>query len=181
MNIVYAFRRETWYPHHGQGTSLMPEGVRKAYLKKVREIGFDGLEMGPALPGGEEVTEAAVRDLRKELEDAGLPCMGIRGGGGMAHPKVSAASSNRLESAIRFASWIGAGIVNTTTGTPPRDPTGPGTFVGEPISQGSSRESREEDFERTARGFADAADLAADLGVEIAIEVHQHSITDNSW
>ena len=181
MNIVYAFRREAHYPHHGAGTNLPPREVRGAYLAKVREMGFEGLELHAGLPDGGEVTEAAVRDLRRELEDAGLPCLGVRGGGGVAHPRATEGARNRLDEAILFASWIGADVVNTTTGTPLRDPGGPGSFVGEPVSQGSSRQATEDDFERTARAFAGSADRAAERDVHLSIEVHQHSITDNAW
>ena len=181
MNIVYAFRREACYPHHGMGTVLPPEKVRGAYLGKVREMGFDGLEVGANLPDGGEVTEAAVTALRRELEDAGVPCMSVRGGGGMTHPRTAAGNREGLKRVIRFASWIGAAVVNSTTGTGHRHPGGPGSFVGEPVSQGSSRFASEDDFERTARAYAEAADFAAEHDIHISIEVHQHSISDNSW
>ena len=72
-------------------------------------------------------------------------------------------------------------MLNATVTTPPRDPGGPGSFVGDPISQGSSRLASTSDFERTADGFREVADLAADEGIRISIEVHQHSIADCSW
>ena len=181
MNFVYAYRREACYPHHGPGTNLPPAKVRGAYLSKVREMGFDGLEVGANLPDGGEVTEATVTELRRELEGAGVPCMAVRGGGGMADPKTAARNREGLKRVIQFASWIGAGIVNATTGTGLRDPGGPGAFVGEAVSQGSSRLASEDDYERTARAYAEAADLAAEHDIHISIEVHQHSISDNSW
>ncbi len=181
MKIIYAFRSQTWHPHHGDRSNLVPASGRAAYLKKVKEIGYVGLELGAGLPDGKDSSEANIKEFRKELEDAGLPCVGIRGGGGLAHPKTAAGNRKRLESNVRFAAAIGAKFLNTTTGGPPRDPSGPGTFVGEPVSQGSSRMAREEDYERTAKGLAEVADIAADLGVDISIEIHQHSISDNSW
>ena len=181
MKIIYAFRSQTWHPHHGDQSNLVPASGRAAYLKKVKEIGYEGLELGAGLPDGKESSEANIKEFRQELEDAGLPCVGIRGGGGLAHPRTAAGNRSRLENNLRFASSIGAKFLNTTTSGPHRDPSGPGTFVGEPVSQGSSRLATEEDFERTARGFAEIADIAADLGVDISIEIHQHSISDNSW
>ena len=115
MNFVYAFRRETCYPHHGPGTNLPVARVRGAYLSKVREMGFDGLEVGANLPDGGEVTEAAVTELRRELTDAGVPCLAVRGGGGVTDPKTAARNREGLKRVIRFASWIGADIVNATT------------------------------------------------------------------
>jgi sugar phosphate isomerase/epimerase len=104
----------------------------------------------------------------------------VRGGGGLAYPHAAPAARQRLDEAVFFASLIGSGLVNTTVGVPTLAAL-PGSFVGEPVSQGSSRDSHESDFEVTARGFREVARHAADLGVDISIEVHQHSIVDNSW
>ncbi len=179
MKIVYAFRRGVFYPH--QGTDLPARAHRGKFLEKVKAIGFDGIELGTGvfdLPGSRE---QAIKALRGELEDAGLPCLAVRGGGGFAHPRVAARNQKGLEDAVRFAAQIGAGIVNTVLGTPPVDPGGKGTSRGEPVAQGSSRTAREEDFERTARAISEVAKIAADLGVNISIELHQNTIVDNSW
>jgi sugar phosphate isomerase/epimerase len=83
--------------------------------------------------------------------------------------------------AIHFASWIGAELVNTTFVSPPTDPHGPGHGrQGESVSQGASRTATEADFERTADQLRRFGKLAGELGVEIAVEVHQGSIADNS-
>ena len=179
MKIAYALRRVVLYPNQGGGLNLPPKEIRGKFLGKAKELGFEGVELGTDVFDG--VSEQASRDLRKELGDAGVPCVILRGGGGLAHPRISVGNRKRLEEAVRIASWVGAGIVNTTVGAPPRDPRGRGRTVGEPTSQGSSREASEEDFERTAKGLSEVAGMAADLGVEISIEVHQHSIVDNSW
>ena len=175
MKIAYAFRRCASYPYNGP---RLPTDAsdRRQFLAKVKEIGFEGIEL-PAM----NLADAAVDTLRAELEDAGVPCVAIRGGGGAAHPRVAAANKKRMEEAVQFASKIGASVVNSTVTTPPRDPGGKGTYRGESVSQGSSRYASEADYERTANAVADVANVAADLGVEISIEVHQNSIADNSW
>jgi sugar phosphate isomerase/epimerase len=181
MKIGYAFRRSVFYPFddaRGPGNELPPKEVRRAYLQKVRSLGFEGIEVGLASARG---GEAAVRELRRELEGDGVPCAVIRGGGGFTHPRTAAATRERVLEAIRTASWIGSNLVNMTVGTPARDPHGPGRGVGERLPQGSSRLATEADFELTARYLREAAGVAAELGVEIAIEMHQHSIADNSW
>jgi sugar phosphate isomerase/epimerase len=87
-----------------------------------------------------------------------------------------------LEQTIRLAAWLGAGVANTGLTTPPHAPNGPGARnVGESSSQGSSRTATEAEYERTAGALQRAAAIAGDLGVAISIEVHQHSIVDNSW
>ena len=175
MKIAYAFRRCSLYPYNGAG---FPTGARdrKQFLSKVKEIGFDGIEL-PAM----NLPDAEVANLRSELEGAGVPCVAIRGGGGAAHPRVAAANKQNMINAVQFASKVGAGVVNSTVTTPPRDPNGKGTYRGESVSQGSSRLAANADYERTASAVSEVAGVAADLGVEISIEIHQNSIADNSW
>ena len=175
MKIAYAFRRCASYPYNGPGLPT-DASDRQQFLAKVKEIGFDGIEL-PAM----NLADAAIDTLRAELEDAGVPCVAIRGGGGAAHPRVAAANKKRMEDAVHFAAKVGASVVNSTVTTPPREPGKKGTYRGESVSQGSSRYASEADYERTASAVTDVANIAADLGVEISIEVHQNSIVDNSW
>ena len=165
MKIAYAFRRGAFHPH--QEIDLLTDSAdRRKYLAKVKEIGFDGIELG--VSGG---SDEAIDTLRRQLEDAGTPCVAIRGGG---------ANRKRLEAAVRFTAKIGAGVVNSTVTTPPASPGAKGTFRGENVSQGASRTASAEDYERTAKVISDVAPVAADLGVAISIEIHQNSIVDNS-
>lgn len=175
MKIAYAFRRCASYPYNGPGLPT-DASDRRQFLAKVKEIGFDGIEL-PAM----NLADAAIDTLRAELEDAGVPCVAIRGGGGAAHPRVAAANKKRMEDAVHFAAKVGASVVNSTVTTPPREPGKKGTYRGESVSQGSSRYAREADYERTASAVTDVANIAEALGVEISIEVHQNSIVDNSW
>ena len=175
MKIAYAFRRCASYPYNGPGLPT-DASDRRQFLEKVKEIGFDGIEL-PAM----NIADAAVDTLRAELEDAGVPCVAIRGGGGAAHPRVAAANKKRMEDAVHFAAKVGASVVNSTVTTPPREPGKKGTYRGESVSQGSSRYASEADYERTASAVTDVANIAEALGIGISIEVHQNSIVDNSW
>lgn len=181
MQIGYAFRRAAFYPYTGgTGWEIPPPAVRAAYLRQVREIGFAGIEIG--LGQGVERREADVRALRADLEAAGVPCMAVRAGGGFAHPQVAAANAQRLRDAIEMAAWLGAPVVNTALVTPPTDPHAAGaSFVGERVSQGSSRRATEADFAVTARHLRAAGAIAADAGIRLSIEMHQRSIADNAW
>lgn len=182
MRITYAHRRSAFYPfddHGGPGNELPPPPVRSAWLASVHDRGFEGVEVGVQPRGTADDT---VRDLGKELADAGVPAAVIRGGGGFSSPRTVAASRDRVERAIHQAALTGCNLVNMTVSTPPHDPTGPGaTGTGERISQGGSRYASEADFEVTARHLREVGARAADHGVAIAIEMHQHSIADNSW
>ncbi len=181
MRLCYALRRGVFYPSQDETFGQMPpRELRPTYLAKVRQLGFDGVEV-PA-GGAHGVTEAGARELGRELTDAGMPAVAVRGGGPIAHPREGASARHRTEEAIRFAGWIGAAVVNLTVTTPPTDPRGIGEgHEGERVSQGSSRLASEADFVATADRFRPLARLAADLGLSVSIEVHQGSIADNSW
>ena len=175
MKIAYAFRRCASYPYNG-GELPTDATDRRRFLEHSKKIGFDGIEL-PAM----NLPDAEAATFRSELEDAGMPCVAIRGGGGAAHPRVAAGNKQNMINAVHFAAKIGAGVVNSTVTTPPRDPDGKGTYRGASVSQGSSRLASAVDYERTAKAVSEVAGIAADQGVEISIEIHQNSIADNSW
>jgi sugar phosphate isomerase/epimerase len=175
MAIIYAFRRATLYPEVGREGELPPRGARGAFLRAVKGLGFEGVEL--PLPGD----EAAAREVRGELEDAGLPCRAVRGGGPSLRPQEIDGNRPRMEAAIRTTAALGAPILNASIGMP-RPSTAVGRLSwGEATSWGGSRDASESDFERAAAAFRAVAPLAAELGLRISIEVHQHCLIDNSW
>lgn len=176
MRIVYAFRRSALYPDRGGEGELPSREVLGAFLRKVKEIGFEGVEL--AIPKG---GESEARELRRVLEDAGLPCLAVRGGGPSLHPRDLAGNRERMEAAIRAAGWLGAPIVNASIGMPRPSMARAALPWGEATSWGSSRDATEADFRQAAAAFAAVATRAEGDGVTIAIEVHQHCLVDNSW
>jgi sugar phosphate isomerase/epimerase len=182
MKIAYAFRRAVSYPDVGGDSLRLPEGdARSRFLKHINRIGFDGLELGLEAVGGTETTRQRADDLRRELEDYGTPCVAVRGGGGYHDPRTASQNREAIAKVVEVASWLGAGIVNTSTGGGLRFPGQPGSFVGEPVSQGASRTASTADFERTATVLREVGKMAGDRGLNVTLEVHQNSITDNSW
>lgn len=180
MKLCYALRRGVFHPSDRDAFGEMPfREHRPRYLALVKKHGFAGLEVPATAP--ELSDEASARELGKEVDDAGLPIVCVRGGGPIAHPTEGRAARERLERAIRFAGWVGASVVNTAMVSPAIHPGGPGHGrQGETVSQGASRTASEADFEATAKHLRHMGQLAADVGVDIAIEVHQGSIADNS-
>ena len=181
MKIGYAFRRAAFYPfadERGPGNELPPKEVRRAYLKRVKQIGFEGVEIGMRSAGQ---GEAEWKELRAELEGEGLKCAVVRAGGGVTNPRTATSYRRSWETAILAAKTLGSNLVNSAIGGGMRDPHGPGAKVGERTAQGSSRQASEHDYVLTADRFRAIADQAAEHGVEIAIEMHQNSIADNSW
>jgi sugar phosphate isomerase/epimerase len=173
-------RRSNLFPYNGDPWNLPGREVRTRWYKKVRDMGFDGIEIATNSVGGPSASAETINALRQELADNGVPCVCVRGGGGLANPRYAADSQKRLSEAITFASQIGCRLVNSTVSVPAVE-TVPGNFVGDPTCQDSSRDAHAADFDATASGFRIAAKQAAELGIEISIEVHQHSIADNSW
>ena len=182
MRLCYAFRRGTFHPFAAGEAWSIPEGETRArYLRQVKDIGFDGIELGFDSFGGMDATEKQAKELQSGLRDAGLPCVAIRAGGGLCQPSVAKHNRKRLEKAVQIAGWIGTEIVNSALGSPPRseaDDSGP---TGAVTSHGSSQTATEEDFGRTAKVLREVGELAGAVGVDVTIEVHQHSIADNSW
>jgi sugar phosphate isomerase/epimerase len=178
VKLCYALRRGVFYPsQRDEFGEMPPRAERRTYLPLVRSMGFDAVEVGV----DETADEQSATAFRNELRDAGLDIGCVRAGGAL-HPALSGPRARqKLERAIRYASWLGASIVNTALVSPATDPNGPGADRrGERVSQGGSRTAAESDFEACAQHLRHAGELARGLGVKIAIEVHQGSIADNS-
>ena len=122
MNIAYAFRRSVYYPYKGDPRGLPGRDVRARLFPMISEIGFDGVELGVDMVGGEDAVESKVLELRGELENYGIPCVSVRGGGGMTNPIAADYHRRMLEKTIEVAGWLGASVVTTTVSTPPPNP-----------------------------------------------------------
>ena len=82
MKFAYAFRRSAFYPFYADEAWILPtRKTRGEYLRKVKDIGFDGIELGVDNFGGQEAAKDQVLELKRELDDAGTPCVAIRAGG----------------------------------------------------------------------------------------------------
>jgi sugar phosphate isomerase/epimerase len=180
MKLCYALRKGTFYPNSNEGFGeLPPAALLPRYLGIVKGMGFEGIEIGVRGSGVPDVGPA--KEQARILADHGIPAVCVRAGGPIAHPLEGPAARAKLEACVRLAASIGAGVVNTTFVTPATNPGGPGSDRrGERVSQGGSRSASARDFEDTARHLRSIGLIAADLGVKIAIEVHQGSIADNS-
>jgi len=185
MKIAYAFRRTTVYPYtvgsYGPaGWGLPDEPGLTTFLKKINEIGFDGIELGFEAFGGYGAAESSVKELQKRLEDSGAPCVAIRAGGVLSTPVVGEQNRDRLFKSIEIAGWLGIEIVNSALSGPSRNKTLGDNTPGKPVQQGSSQLASYQDFERTASILHEAGERAGSAGLEVTVEVHQHSIADTS-
>ena len=180
MKLAYAYRKSTFYPHRGQNRMLPPPNLREAYLSKVRSLGFEGFDLSLESLGGIDASARAVKRLRRELEELGLPCVAFRCKGSVSDDWDAEENRALLRKSVRAAGWLGAGILNMNV-IGRVLPGKQGDLHGKTVTQGSSRTATEADFAITARRLARVADLAADSSVDLAVEVHNSSIVDNSW
>src|SRR5712692_7414643 len=118
MKIAYALRRSNLFPYHGDPWNLAGREVRPRWFKKVRALGFDGIEIGHNAVGGPAASMETINALRQELADNGVPCVCVRGGGGFANPQHAVNSEKRLHEAITFASQLECRLVNSTVAWP---------------------------------------------------------------
>jgi sugar phosphate isomerase/epimerase len=184
MKLCYGVRRGTFHPFPGEGMWTLPRGdTRTRYLRHVKGMGFDGMELGAEMFGGMDATEEQSKELQSILRDGGVPCVAIhtQAGGELCSPKVARANRERLENAVKIAGWIGAEIVSTALRARPRNRTDALGATGGVTSHDSSQTATQEDFVRTANVLREVGEMAGAIGAKITVEIGQHSLADNSW
>ena len=184
MRFCYAHRRFTLYPQSVDSWALASDNYTDDFLKKVKDLGFDALEVGLEVlsPLGEQ----GAKDFASRLYDFGLDVGAVRGGGTLHTAKTGSENRKRLDEAINYAGWTGAEVVNGAMSAPPRLPghppgAAPGSQSGWEISQDSSRDALLNVYDELAGVFQVVCTKAADVNVNVTVEVHQNSPVDNSW
>jgi sugar phosphate isomerase/epimerase len=181
MKYCYANRRHTLYPDINDSWSPDPNAYNDAFLGKVADMGFDGVEVGFQVLEGFGDDEAALKSFAKRLANAGAPIVTIRAGGSLTAARHARQNAARQLNMIDIAGKIGASVVNGALSSPTRYPGKPGSSSGWYRSQDASRDAMIYDHERLADELRNASDRAADVGVTVSTEVHQNSLVDNSW
>ena len=189
MRYCYANRRFTLYPQSVDSWDLSPENYTDDFLKRVRDTGFDALEIGTEVIdkiGSGNGNEAGVREFATRLDGFGLKVGALRSGGTLTDAKNGATNRARLGRAVKYAGWLGAEIVNGALGSPTRYPGHPPGSIpasqhGWPVAQDSSKEAMMNVYDEMAGLYQRECDVAADTGVTLSVEVHQNSPVDNSW
>ena len=69
MKYCYAFRRFSDYPYLGNAFDMDPERITSKFLSRVKDMGFDGIELGveclEKINGGEK----GIKEFAKKLEE----------------------------------------------------------------------------------------------------------------
>ena len=69
MKFCYANRRMTLYPNSVDPWDLAPEDYTDQFLKKVKDMGFDALEIGSDTLDKTGGSEKAVKEFTKRIQE----------------------------------------------------------------------------------------------------------------
>lgn len=186
MRFCYAHRRFALYPQSVDSWNLSVENYTNDFLSKVKSMGFDAIEVGFEVFNKLGNSKEGIETFAKKVNTQGLKIGAIRSGGTLTDAKNGPSNVKKITQAIKYAEWCGAEVVNGALSAPARYPghppgSQPGSQHGWPLSQDSSKDAMIWVFERLAENFKNACDVAADVDVNITVEVHQNSPIDNSW
>ena len=186
MRFCYAHRRFALYPQNLDYKELIPEDYTPLFLKMVKDMGFDAIEMDVGVLEKAGDSEHSIREFAKRIADYGLAIGAVRAGGSLTDARHGAANRERTLRAIELAGWAGVEVVNGALsararipGCPPGSVTKSGS--GWPESQDASREAMLWVFDSLKNFYKQAARKGENHGVNVAVEVHQNSPIDNSW
>lgn len=180
MRYCYAHRRFALYPQSGNAWHLSPDNYTDDFLRRVKDTGFDALEVGTEVLD-KLGDEAKVKAFAGRINGFGLEIGALRSGGTVLEAQHGPANRERMKRAIQYAGWAGAEVVNGALSAPLRYPTERADQAGWPKSQDASREQMLWLYDELAKVYQGFCDRAADVGVNVSIEVHQNSPVDNSW
>lgn len=181
MKYCYANRRHVLYPDAHDSWRAAPSAYTDEFLARVKDMGFDGIEIGLDLLDDAGSDRRGITAFTKRLERAGVPAVALRSGGSLTDGQHGLTNQARLAKAIKYAGWTGIGIVNGALSAPNRFPGKPWFSPGFFRSQDASREASLADYRELAAALRKACDQGAGDGLTISVEVHQNSLVDNSW
>ncbi len=162
----------------------MPASVRREVFAWARGAGFKGTEVSVAHLDLFGMSDAELAGLRDELTEAGLETAALNPGGFNFVTEAAEENLAKMRRALEMARMLGTGIINTTLPGPRSFDTAPnlpeGWGIGGRVSIGGSRMAVGYELERTADCLRQLADVAADVDITIALELHQNCYVDNS-
>lgn len=180
MRFCYAHRRFTLYPQSVDSWSLTPDNYTDDFLKKVKDTGFDALEVGSEVLDQLD-GESKVKEFAKRVNGFGLEIGALRSGGTVIDAHHGPANRGKMSRSIQYAGWVGAEVVNGALSSPLKYPTDRADQSGWSHSQDASRDQNIFFYDELAKVYQGFCSEAADVNVNVAIEVHQNSPVDNSW
>ncbi|MFC6993473.1 sugar phosphate isomerase/epimerase family protein [Haladaptatus sp. GCM10025707] len=155
---------------HGMQTAILTKVFSDQSLQDAcrlaADIGYDGVELtGSANHLGPETTLDEARDLREHLDDLGLtvPCIATYTGGYVGKSDAERqAELDELEHYCELADVLDVSLIR-------HGPGGPGSY-----------KATDADYETAAEWYQKAADVAADHGKALGIEIHSNTLVESS-
>ncbi len=180
MRFCYAHRRFTLYPQSVDSWNLSAENYTDDFLKRVKDTGFDALEVGVEVLD-KLGSDAAITEWRKRVNGFGLDIGALRSGGTVTDAQHGPGNHEKMHRAIQYSTLTGSEVINGALSAPLKYPTDRADQSGWPHSQGASRDQDLFFYDQLAGIYQGFCDRAADAGTGVSIEVHQNSAVDNSW
>lgn len=186
MKFCYANRRMTLHPNSVDPWDLSPDDYTDNFLKKVKDMGFDALEIGSDTLDKTGGSETSVKEFTKKINDHGLDIGSIRSGGTLTEAKNGPENIKKMKKSIQYGKFTGAEVVNGAISAPARYPGSPegslpASGSGWTKSQDSSKEASMLLYEHLSKIYQDTCDQASDNNINVSVEIHQNSPVDNSW
>ena len=94
MRFCYAHRRYALYPDSRDSWNLSPDDYTQAFLKQVKAMGFDALEIGVEVFEKTGGSGRQVKAFRRRLRDAGMRVGCVRAGGTSRTPATALTTGN---------------------------------------------------------------------------------------
>lgn len=169
-----------------RGLDLFPDryghfsmATRARLFRWARRAGFVTVELEDRWADPEALTAAELTELRAAAEEAGVTLTLKLHHRDLHTPEVAVASEASIGRALQVAEALGAPLVSLSLPTPPATLESVSRRIGRPWN-GSGADVPDEAFTRTAAALRRLADTAADMAIDLSVELHQGSIVDSS-
>jgi len=186
MKFCYANRRMTLYPNSVDPWDIDPNDYTDEFLTKVKEMGFDALEISTETLDRISTTKDGINNFNSKVKSFGLEIGAIRSGGTLTEAKNGPKNIKKMNKAIEYGKLCGSEVINGAISAPsryPGNPIGslPASSSGWTKSQDSSKEADMWVYDHLAKIYQEACDKAIDSNINLSVEIHQNSPIDNSW
>jgi sugar phosphate isomerase/epimerase len=144
---------------------------RQRLYRRIKRMGFDGLEWSPRWCDWDADVDAKVCILGQEVVESGLCVSAVNLNRFMLTRCAEAADHRvRLSRSVQIAPLLGASAVIISLSLPVRPGESRPTLIGQTVS--------EEELAETADVLRAAAREAAEQGVELVLELHDDGLLD---
>jgi sugar phosphate isomerase/epimerase len=154
---------------------------RAPLLRYAKRVGFDGVDLADSWINWFAMSDEDLRTLRRQVEDEGLVCAGLNPYRSiLARHDSAARNEERLRRSVEVAAMLGAPVVNIPLSVPFPAVWSEAARAARQLHLARAADYAEVDWQTTAEKLAALADLAAERGVALTIELHDDGLCDDS-